>query len=118
MNVKKVFRNVVIVFVFLAIFCVAGVCYLLYEIQSSVDDWFATAQAAHPQARDGVSALLEYVQSESHTLRERNLAVWALGQARDGRALIIPEGFLTGEQCRHDSELCQKELKKAIKLCK
>ena len=91
---------------------------LRWRIQSSLDDWCATAQAAHPHPGDDVAALMAYVQSDQHSLRKRNHAVWALGQARDPRALPALEPFATGGPCNHDRQLCQRELKKAIALCK
>jgi len=66
---------------------------------------------------DRVEALMAYVQSERHTLAERNRAVWALGQLRDPRALPVLQKFYTGQPCQHDKFLCQYELKKAIALC-
>ena len=66
---------------------------------------------------DRVAALLAYADSSSHTLSERNRAVWALGQLGDSRALPILEKSLSGGECRHDRELCQYELTKAIRLC-
>ena len=115
MNFKKMFRNV---FIGLFVLCICGFGFVIWQIQSSLDEWRGTAQAAHPDAGDDVDALIAYVQSDLHTLRERNYAVWTLGRIRDGRALPILEGYLSGEKCEHDSKLCQKELKKAIELCK
>jgi len=91
---------------------------LRHVIQSGLDEWGATARAAHPHPGDNVAALLDYVQSGSHTLRERNLAVWALGQARDSRALPVLESYYTGGECDHATRLCQSELEKAVKLCR
>jgi len=67
---------------------------------------------------DRVEALMALVQSERHTLAERNRAVWALGQLRDARALRVLEKYYTGEPCDHARFLCQHELKKAIALVK
>jgi hypothetical protein len=76
------------------------------------------AQSAHPHPGDDVAAMLEYVQTDSHSLRDRNLVVWALGQARDSRALPVLESYYTAGKCDHDRYLCQGELAKAIKLCR
>ena len=62
-------------------------------------------------------ALIEYMNSESHPLKERNRAVWALGRLRDPRALPALEGVYTGDLCEHARFLCQYELEKAIKRC-
>jgi hypothetical protein len=91
---------------------------LRHEIQSGLDRWCKTAQAAHPHPGDDVAAMLDYVQSDAHSLRERNYVVWALGQARDPRGVPVLERCLTGEPCNHAECLCQGELEKAIALCK
>ncbi|MBP7051353.1 MAG: hypothetical protein KBE65_10095 [Phycisphaerae bacterium] len=98
--------------------CASALGVLRHQIQSGLDRWCTTAQAAHPHPSDDVAALLAYVQSEAHSLRERNYAVWALGQARDPRALPVLENHLTGKPCDHARDLCQGELGKAIALCK
>ena len=118
MNFKKVCRIVVIGLLVCLVCCACLLGLLRWKIQSSLDQYCAIAQAVHPHPGDAVAALLDYVQSDSHTLRERNLAVWALGQARDSRALSIIERYFSGEKCDHDSNLCQSELNKAIMLCK
>ena len=67
---------------------------------------------------DDIAAMIEFVQSNSHSLRDRNLMVWALGQARDSLALPVLESFYSGEECDHSQYLCQGELDKAIRLCR
>lgn len=89
-----------------------------WQIQSALETWCETAQAAHPHPGDSVAALMDYVQVDSHPLSQRNLAVWALGQARDVRALPVLEGYHTGRPCDHQNDLCQRELAKAIELCR
>ena len=118
MKSRKVRRNIIIVLFAGFICCACLLGFIRWEIQSGLGRQCAIAQAAHPHPEDAVAALLEYVQSDSHTLKERNLAVWSLGQARDSRALPILEKYFNGEQCDHDSKLCQSELEKAIMLCK
>jgi hypothetical protein len=70
------------------------------------------------QPGDRVLALMAYVESPKHTLRERNRAIWALGQLGDARALPVLERHFTGRECDHGRELCQDELRKAIRLCR
>lgn len=67
---------------------------------------------------DRVEALSAYVDSERHTLTERNHAVWALGQLRDPRGLPVLLKHRTGQPCDHSRFLCQKEIEKAIVLCR
>ena len=118
MNSRKVCRNIIIVLFAGLICCVCLLGFVRRIIQSGLDRQCAIAQTAHPHPGDTVAAMLEYVQSDLHTLKERNLAVWSLGQARDSRALPILERYFSGEKCDHDSKLCQSELEKAIMLCK
>ncbi len=99
------------------ILAAAGLAVIRHMIVTGLDDNIAIAQSAHPHAGDNVAALIDYVNDESHTFRQRNLAVWALGQLRDDRALGTLEKYYTGGDCKHSSALCQGELDKAIELC-
>jgi hypothetical protein len=67
---------------------------------------------------DRVEALSAFVDSEKHTLAERNHAVWALGQLRDPRGLPVLIKHRTGKPCEHSRFLCQYEIEKAIALCR
>ena len=67
---------------------------------------------------DPVPALMAYMELPTHTLRERNRAVWALGQLGDARALPVLEKHFTDLPCEHSRALCQDELRKAIRLCR
>jgi len=87
-----------------------------WSIRSSVKS--ISAEATQEHAGDRIEALMAYANSENHSLRERNRAVWALGQIGDERALPVLERFNTGQPCNHDTSLCQRELGKAVKLCK
>jgi len=75
------------------------------------------AAALREQPGDRVAALIAYADSPTHTLHDRNRAVWALGQLGDSRALPLLEKYYSGGSCDHDRALCQYELKKAIHLC-
>jgi hypothetical protein len=86
------------------------------SIRSGVKDISAEATSLYPG--DRVEALITYVKSENRSLRKRNLAIWALGQIGDERALPLLTASYTGGPCDHSSLLCQRELQKAIKLCK
>jgi hypothetical protein len=98
------------------------ICLFLYglirkNIQSSLNRLCLQAQESHPHPGDDIAALIAYMNSESHELRQRNLAVWALGQLRSSRALSALKEHYTGNRCDHEKNLCQHELKKAIKSC-
>jgi hypothetical protein len=111
-------RKVIVVLLVSLVLCASALGVLRQWIQSDLNHWCRTAQAAHPHPGDDVAALLEYVKSETHSLQQRDHAVWALGQARDPRAVPVLEGFVTGQSCNHTHDLCQHELAKAIALCK
>lgn len=66
---------------------------------------------------DRIEALIKYAGSENHSLRQRNMAVWALGQIGDERAMSALRKWYIGGPCDHDEFLCQHELQKAITLC-
>jgi hypothetical protein len=111
-KVKKV-----IVYGFLICFTFLLVAFVMIclSIRSGIKDISAEATSLYPG--DRVEALITYVKSEDHSLRKRNLAVWALGQIGDKRALPVLTQFYTGGPCDHSHYLCQGELQKAIKLC-
>ena len=106
-------RNAIAAFVVLAAVVFGGSSWL---IASGVHA--ATEAAIRDHPGDRVLALVAYVDSPAHTLRERNRAVWALGRLRDARALPILETHFTGAQCDHARRLCQYELRKAINRCR
>ena len=75
------------------------------------------ARAEREFQGDRVEALMALVDSDRHPFRERNRAIWALGQIADPRALPVLRKHYTGAECQHDKYLCQRELKKAIDTC-
>jgi len=87
-----------------------------WSIRSGVRAICAEATQEYPG--DRVEALIAYVNSEDHSLKEKNRVVWALGQLGDRRALPVLEKSYTGQPCNHDKSLCQRELQRVIKLCK
>jgi hypothetical protein len=97
-------------------FLVLSAAYFLVSLQigSSVRGISAEAMQAHSGNR--VEALMQYVEDPGLGLRNRNHAVWALGQLGDARALPVLEKYHTGQPCDHTSALCQRELDKAIHL--
>lgn len=97
-----------------ALLMAAGFAAVRWSIHSGVRE--ATEKAVLEYPGDGVLALAAVVDSESHARRDRNRAVWALGQLRDPRALPVLERHRTGGDCDHSRGLCQYELTKAIDL--
>ena len=63
---------------------------------------------------DRIRGLTALVDCSQCSLRERDIAVWALGELRDRRALPALKAHYTGGKCDHTSNLCQYELGKAI----
>jgi len=114
---KQVVRIVVGVLAIGTLLGGAGLGAILWHIHRSVQQYSEVAQKAHPHSGDDVAALTDFMNSDSHTFRDRNLAVWTLGRLRDARALAALESAYTGKACEHDKQLCQYELSKAIKLC-
>jgi len=55
--------------------------------------------------------------SEGIPLKDRNRAIWAVGQLGDVRALVPLGSLLTGKPCDHSSAVCQHEVRKALRLC-
>jgi hypothetical protein len=66
---------------------------------------------------DPVAALISVSTSEEASLRDRNRAIWALGQLGSGEALPTLQALVSNELCDHDSKICQYELEKAIEAC-
>ncbi len=65
---------------------------------------------------DAVEALLACAEDSSLSLKERNRAIWALGQLGDRRALSVLRAHQTGQPCDHVNRPCERELDKAIAL--
>jgi hypothetical protein len=95
----------------------AALAAIVWDIHRSVQECCGIAQRAHPHPGDDVTALIDLMNSDSHSLRGRNLAIWTLGRLRESKALPALTAVYTGEQCNHDKNLCQYELEKAIKRC-
>lgn len=67
-----------------------------------------------------VNSLTKLVQSDKKTFREKNTAIWALGQLADQHALPTLRSFYTGNipsKESLDKTISQYELKKAIQWC-
>ena len=110
-------RKKITVRVALALVVFVGVSYvvLCLYIGSHVKSVCSEAMREYPG--DSVEAVIAYVESESHSLKERNKAVWALGYLGDKRAVPVLKKHQTGSPCEHEKYLCQHELGKAVKLC-
>jgi hypothetical protein len=98
----------------------AGYLAVCWSIGAGVRAISDQALRAHPGEQS--AALAAFVESEHESFRDRNRAIWALGQLGDRGALPVLEKYYTGsppggkEDQSH--ELSQYELMKAIALCK
>ena len=100
---------------------VAGICLafllVVLALQLTIDhgrDQVARA-AIERFPGDRIEALASLVACANCTIKERNSAVWALGQFGDRRALPVLKKHFTGHECQHGVNLCEYELGKAIK---
>jgi hypothetical protein len=87
-----------------------------FSIGAGVRDISERALRDHPG--DKVAALMALVESEAYSFRERNRAIWALGQLGDPRALPLLQKLSMGRTSDETVALYQYELKKAIALCR
>jgi hypothetical protein len=99
----------------------AGVLFLGFGIMclaigAGVDDVLEKARVRF--SGNDTSALVAMMNSSDIPFKDRNMAVWALGQLGDTRAAASLEKLLTGQPCDHASAVCQRGLKKAIRLCR
>ncbi len=85
-------------------------------IGAGIDD--AVSKAARTFPGDPAEVLIAMATSEGVALKDRNRAVWALGQLGDARALAPLGSLLTGKPCDHAVAVCQHEVRKAIRLCR
>jgi len=68
---------------------------------------------------DCAQALIMTLEDENRSYRQRNMAIWALGQLGDKRGLSVLDKYYTGvipDREPYDQGISQYELKKAIKL--
>jgi hypothetical protein len=106
-------KHTIRVFAILVIVLLTIVAGAEFMIGSGVRNFGQTAQAHFPGKR--VEALMAMVECETCSLRDRNHAIWALGQLGDTRALPVLEKYCTGAMCDHLKYPCQKTLKTALR---
>ena len=112
-------KTIIYIFI-IGIILVAGMFFVSsLLIGNSVKDTCQISQSKYEG--DCVGSLIVFVDDENNSFRERNRAIWALGQIGDERGLIVLEKNYTGvEKDREplDEDLSQYELEKAIKWIK
>jgi hypothetical protein len=89
---SNAFIWIVVVAVFLGI---GGFGLSLRSIHSRVEITVRSAQSRY--SGDAAEALMSLLESDSATYREKNRAIWALGQIGDKRALPVLQRLDTGE---------------------
>ncbi len=106
----------------IGIAAVAG-CVFAFVLLSLTIGYHVRATATRAIAEypgDRVTALMAYASSDDHSLRNRNRAIWALGQLGDARALPLLKSLRAEHEdqpCDHDHYLCHHELDKATRAC-
>ena len=98
--------------------CAAGTILLALHIELNLKRVCGLATQKYPGNK--VEALMELVESGQYSYSDRqyeanNRALWALGQLGDKRALPFLKSLFTGEPCDHETNLCQGEIKEAIR---
>jgi len=74
---------------------IGGLGLSLRSIYSRVETIVRIAQSRY--AGDTAEALMSLIESDSETYRDKNRAIWALGQIGDTRALPVLQRLNTGE---------------------
>ncbi|MFZ2664418.1 MAG: HEAT repeat domain-containing protein [Patescibacteria group bacterium] len=90
-----------------------GCSWIGYEVKNQCQN------ARRAYGSDCVESLILLLKDERKGFRERNNAIWALGQLGDNRALPILQSYYTGNIPQReplDGTISQYELKKAINL--
>lgn len=102
---------------FVILAAATGLLGLRVDITRDIDAISGQALTAYPGSPDRVSALMSFLTDEGRPLADRDRAVWALGQLRDSRALPLLWSYKREGECRHGTDLCPRELAKAVALC-
>ena len=108
---KRLTAWIVTIFVGIA---AAGLFFVSLAIGGGIHSYSQRAQSMFPGER--VEALIAMVDHRDCSLKDRNHAVWALGQLAEKRALPVLQKYYTGAKCDHERFICQYELRKALNL--
>jgi len=115
-NIKeKLFYSIAIATSIFLLFFFIGSVWIGYEAKSLCQ------QAQWQYDGDCVEALIAQLDDRHQGFRNRNHAIWALGEIGDSRALPILEKYYTGNIPNReplDDMISQYELKKAINLAR
>jgi len=112
---NRIKRIVLWFFGAILIVLIVSVVYSFTIIKKSVVT--VTERAKFEHTGDAVDALISYIKSDYPTVKEKNSAIWALGQISDDKALPFLEEIYTSEDNKYQ-KLSKYEMEKAIKWCK
>ncbi|HLD11298.1 MAG TPA: HEAT repeat domain-containing protein [Patescibacteria group bacterium] len=112
-------KRLLLLLTFTCLLVISGIFYSLFIIQKDVKA--ACLKAKTFYQKGCVESLIQAVQSDDYSYREKNTAVWALGQIADKKALPflteLASSLPEQERCHYDEFICAYEVQKAIKWC-
>lgn len=112
-------RNLLVFLTVFLLVAITSISYTFFVIYRGVKS--NCLEAKKEFKKDCVYSLIEVVKSKDKPFRKRNSAIWALGQIADKKALPflneLNNSLSRQEKCQFDQNLCQYEIKKAIKWC-
>lgn len=115
----KLKRIIISLGIFIFILVLMLFFYSFFKIYLDVKSACLRTQSEY--VKDCVDSLIEYIQSDKNTFKNRNSAVWALGQLADKKALPflyeLDKSLPQQEKCKYENSLCKYEVQKAIKWC-
>jgi len=111
--IRKIVLTLLIVFVSALIITYSGI---RIWIGSDLDEIIEKATELYEG--DTIEALISYLESDDHSLVEKNNAIWALGKLADERALPALNDLVVGDECSHSEYVCQRTLSTSINTIK
>jgi hypothetical protein len=111
-NIKKIVTAIGFITVFGLTILISGS--IVRSLRTGIQIDKMVEDATKVYQKDKVESLLLLLDSDRYTLKEKDHAIWVLGNLEDGRALTKLESLVTNEDCNHAENVCQYNLKKAI----
>lgn len=114
---KKLIKILIIALFFICVFVTVLTFYTIHKGVKEI-----TVIAKNRYNEDSVNSLVEFIRSEENYYKDRNKAIWALGQLADKKAILFLESIRneSDEKERGDlsKELSQYEINKALRWCR
>lgn len=117
MEMPKFLKLVILCALIIVSLSIVGCLVLNIYISANVTNYATVARKSFSNESEVIYAMINYINSNDYSLKERNNMVWAVGRLSDKRALSSLQALYTGEPCNHSLFLCQYELAKAINRC-